>query len=259
VTDIASLVLRAGVLLREAQAAVAFTGAGVSTPSGIPDFRSPGSGLWENVDPMEVASLASFRYHPERFYAWVRPLAATMQHARPNPAHRALAALETAGRLKAVITQNIDELHQRAGSLHVLELHGSMRDATCGQCHQVWPGPPMMAKFVEDGTVPRCAACGGVLKPNVILMGEQLPEVVLREARTAARRCDVMLVAGSSLEVMPSAGLPMEAVTRGAKLIIVNREPTYLDDHADVLIQADVAEALPQMATAAGCEASLDA
>jgi len=257
VTDTASLVAQAGALLREAQAAVAFTGAGVSTPSGIPDFRSPGSGLWENVDPMEVASLSSFRYHPERFYAWVRPLAATMQRAKPNPAHRALAALEMAGRLQAVITQNIDELHQRAGSVNVLELHGSLRDATCGQCHRVSPGLPMLAKFIEDGTVPHCAACGGVLKPNVILMGEQLPEAVLREARTASRRCDVMLIAGSSLEVMPSAGLPMEAVTRGAKLIIVNHEPTYLDERADVLIHADVAEALPQMATAAGCKESL--
>jgi NAD-dependent deacetylase len=254
VTDTASLVLRAGTLLREAQAGVALTGAGVSTPSGIPDFRSPGSGLWENVDPMEVASLTAFRYHPERFYNWVRPLAASTRHARPNPAHHALAALERAGLLKVLITQNIDELHQRAGSAQVLELHGSMREATCGQCHRVWPGAPVLAKFIEDGEVPRCPDCGGVLKPNVILMGEQLPEAVLREARAAARRSDVMLVAGSALEVMPAAGLPLEAVMRGAKLIILNHDPTYLDERADVVIRADVAGTLPQIAAAAGCQ-----
>jgi NAD-dependent deacetylase len=252
-TDLAALIRKAADFLRHARAAVALTGAGISTPSGIPDFRSPGAGAWEKVDPMEVASLTAFRYHPEVFYNWVRPLAAAIHHARPNPAHRALADLEAAGRIKVVITQNIDELHTRAGSRRVLEIHGSLREATCGQCHRVWPGAPMLEKFIADGAVPRCPDCGGVLKPNVILMGEQLPAALLREAQAAARRCDVMLVAGSSLEVMPSAGLPLEAITRGARLVLVNREPTYLDDRADVLIHADVAQALPQMAAAAGC------
>jgi NAD-dependent deacetylase len=252
-TDLARLILQAAALLREAQAAVAFTGAGISTPSGIPDFRSAGSGLWQNTDPMEVASLTSFRYHPEKFYAWVRPLASIIQQAQSNAAHRALADLESAHRLKLVMTQNIDDLHTRAGSEQVLELHGNLRQATCGHCHQVWPGGPMLAKFIEDGALPRCPDCGGVLKPNVILMGEQLPETAFRQARRAARQCDVMLVAGSSLEVMPSAALPLEAVTHGAQLIIINLEPTYLDERADVLIHADVADVLPQIAAAAGC------
>jgi len=254
-TDRAALILQAAALLRQARAGLAFTGAGVSTPSGVQDFRGAGSGMWEKADPMEVASLTAFRYHPEVFYAWVRPLAVTIHRAEPNPAHRALAALEAAGRIKAVITQNIDGLHTRAGARQVLEIHGSLREATCGQCHRVWPGGPVLARFVKDGAVPRCPDCGGVLKPNVILMGEQLPEAAFRAARAAALRCDVMLVAGSSLEVMPSAALPLEAVTHGARLIIVNQEPTYLDERADVLIHADVAEALPQMAAAAGCEA----
>jgi NAD-dependent deacetylase len=241
---------RAAALLRGARHAVAFTGAGISTPSGIPDFRSPGSGLWDGVDPFEVASLSAFRYHPERFYAWVRPLAHLICTAQPNAAHRVLAALEAAGRLKAVITQNIDDLHGRAGSRRVLELHGHLREATCGQCHRVVPTDSFLARFIQDGVVALWANCGGVLKPNVILMEEYLPERVLHEARTAARDCDVMLVAGSSLEVMPAAALPFEAVSSGARLIIVNIGPTYLDERAEVLLRADVVEALPRIAAA---------
>jgi len=242
---------QAGALLRNARYAVAFTGAGVSTPSGIPDFRSPGSGLWANTDPLEVASLAAFRYHPERFYAWLHPLAAQFHQAQPNAAHRALAELEAAGLIQVLITQNIDELHLRAGSHQVLEIHGSLRQATCVQCRSVVPGWPVLEQFVADCRLPRCGECGGLLKPNVILLGEQLLETVLREARAAARRCDVMVVAGSSLEVMPSASLPLEAVERGARLILINIGQTYLDERADVLIQADVAEILPQLAAAA--------
>ncbi len=249
-TAATALVRQAAELLQRSRAAIALTGAGISTPSGIPDFRSAGSGLWENADPLEVASLASFRYHPERFYAWVRPLVARLHAAQPNSAHHALAELEAAGRLRLVITQNIDELHRRAGSQRVIEIHGNVREAVCGQCHRSTPGRPILEKFLEDGLVPHCEACGGVLKPNVILMGEQLPVALLHEAYAAARGCDVLLVAGSSLEVMPAAELPLEAVMHGARLIIVNLDPTYLDDRADVLIHADVAEILPQIAAA---------
>jgi NAD-dependent deacetylase len=250
-TALAPLVLQAAELLRRSRSTVALTGAGFSTPSGIPDFRSPGSGLWETADPFEVASLASFRYHPERFYAWVRPLVTMIHRAQPNAAHRALADLEAAGSLELLITQNIDELHHRAGSRHVIEIHGNVREATCGQCHRHWPGRPMLEKFLQDGQVPRCETCGGVLKPNVILMGEQLSEALQRQAKAAARRCEVMLVAGSSLEVFPVAELPLEAVTHGARLVIVSLAPTYLDERADVVIRADVAEVLPQIVGAA--------
>ncbi len=251
-TELTGLIQSAAELLRRGRAGVAFTGAGISTPSGIPDFRSPSTGVWANQDLLEVASLSTFRYRPERFYEWVRPLATLIYQARPNAAHQALAALEAAGQLKAVITQNIDELHRRAGTQRVLEIHGSLSTATCGQCHRTVPARACLQRFIEDGAIPRCEQCGGVLKPDVILMEEQLPVAVLHQARQAVRQCDVMLVAGSSLEVLPAASLPMEAVRNGARLIIVNQADTYLDERADVLIRADVADVLPQIAAAIG-------
>jgi len=238
--------------LRHAQSAIALTGAGLSTPSGIPDFRSPHAGLWAQADPLEVASLLTFRYEPERFFQWVRPLADLVRRAQPNSAHTALAQLEAAGRLQWVLTQNIDGLHHRAGSRQVLELHGGLDRATCIKCYAHFPGGPVLETFIETGELPRCAGCGGLLKPDVILMGEELTASVLYAARRAARECEVMLVAGSSLEVMPAAGLPMEALSHGARLILVNLQPTYVDNQATVLIEGNVAEVLPQIAEAAG-------
>ncbi len=251
-TELATRIAQAADLLRHARSALALTGAGLSTPSGIPDFRSPQSGLWAQADPLEVASLLTFRYEPERFFAWVRPLAALVRQARPNPAHTALAQLEAAGRLKSVLTQNIDGLHRRAGSRSVLELHGGLATATCVRCYKRWPGEPVLDAFIDSGTLPSCADCGGLLKPDVTLMGEELAAGVLRAARWAARDCDVMLVAGCSLEVMPAAGLPLDALEHGARLILVNWQPTYVDERAAVLIEGDVAEVLPQIALAAG-------
>ena len=232
-------------LLRESRLSVALTGAGISTPSGIPDFRSPGSGLWEDVDPMQVASLRGFREDPQAFYDWIRPLARLMMNAAPNPAHLALAELEARGHLHAVITQNIDLLHRRAGSITVLEVHGHIRQATCLRCYQAQPAEPHLTRFVEDGCLPRCPNCGGVLKPDVVLFGEELPAVVLAEAQRLARRCDLMIVAGLSLEVWPASDLPALARAAGARLAIVNLEPTPLDGEADIVIRADVAEVLP--------------
>lgn len=234
---LSDLIARAGQLLHQAQAVVVLSGAGLSTPSGIPDFRSPGSGLWERVDPFEVASLTTFRHHPERFYQWVRPLAARILAAKPNAAHYTLAQLEATGKLRAVITQNIDRLHQRAGQRVVYEIHGSLDTATCGCCYRRFEAAEMMLAFIQEGTLPRCLHCGLILKPDVILMEEQLPHRVFEHARNAARQCDLMLVVGSSLEVMPAAGLPLEALNRGARLILVNYGATYLDERADVLIR----------------------
>jgi NAD-dependent deacetylase len=240
---------RAAQLILGARHAVALTGAGISTPSGIPDFRSPESGLWARVDPMAVASIWAFQIQPRHFYDWLRPVAQTLLTARPNPAHHALADLEAMGRLQAIITQNIDDLHQKAGARRVLEVHGHLREATCVRCYRVVPTRGMLERFVEDGEVPRCA-CGGVLKPNVVLFGEELPADVVAEAEREARQCDLMIVAGSSLEVIPVAELPLTAWQHGAKLIIVNYQPTYLDDQADVVIHQDVAEVLPRMVEA---------
>jgi len=239
---------RAAEILAASQHAVALTGAGHSTPSGIPDFRGPGSGLWEQADPMEVASIYGFRRNPQAFYDWIRPLARQMMEAQPNPAHAALAALERAGVIKAIITQNIDELHHKAGSQRVLELHGSVRTATCTRCRKKVPSAELWPAFVASGELPRCPACSGLLKPDVVLFGELLPMGVLLEAQSQAERCDVMLVAGSSLEVYPAAELPTRAAEHGAELILVNYQPTQIDGRATVIIHDDVAVILPQIA-----------
>ncbi len=240
---------RAASLVYGSRHMIAFTGAGHSTPSGIPDFRSPQSGLWEKHNPMLVASIWAFRLNPKTFYDWVRPLVDTMLNAAPNPAHVALATLEQMGYLKTIITQNIDNLHQRAGSRRVLELHGHMREATCIRCYKQVPVDPSLEQTLREGRVPLCR-CGGVLKPNVILFGEQLPIQTLNRAMEEARRCDLILVAGSSLEVTPAADIPFLAVANDARAIIVNREPTGFDSRADIVFHADVAEILPKLVRA---------
>jgi NAD-dependent deacetylase len=234
-------------LFRNAQRVVVLTGAGISTPSGIPDFRSEGSGLWSRDEPMEVASLSTFRTAPERFFHWFRPLAGQIFYALPNPAHQALAAYEQAGYSKTVLTQNIDGLHQKAGSSHVVELHGTLRTLSCAQCYRQFASEIFLKPFIENGTIPRCPDCNGILKPDVILFGEQLPQSAWQAAQRAVRRCDLMLVAGSSLEVLPVAGLPLQALDRGAHLIVVNNTPTYVNVRADIVITEDVATTLPEI------------
>jgi NAD-dependent deacetylase len=234
-------------LLAESRYAIALTGAGVSTPSGIPDFRTPASGLWAKHDPFEVASLAAFHRDPQTFFDWIRPLAERMLAAEPNPAHEALARLEAMGVLKALITQNIDVLHMRAGSRNVYEVHGHIRTATCTECRREAAADELIRQFVASGEIPRCETCGGILKPDVILMGEALPAPVIESAEREATRCDVMLIAGSSLEIAPVSHLLLAALARGAHLIIVNHEKTYLDDDASVVIHDDVAKVLPML------------
>ena len=237
---------RGAELIKEAHNMVAMTGAGISTPSGIPDFRSPDSGLWQKTDPLTVASIFAFRQDPDQFYNWIRPLANKLLEARPNPAHYALATLESEGKLHALITQNIDDLHGKAGSQNIYELHGSLRELTCIQCYRVQDSTSVIRKFVQDGQTPHCE-CGGVLKPNVILFGEQLPVREFVAAQMAVKAADLMLVVGSSLETAPASDLPELALENGIKLIIVNHQPTYLDDRADVVIHANVAEVLPHI------------
>ncbi|GAB4510219.1 MAG: NAD-dependent protein deacylase Cob2 [Anaerolineae bacterium] len=238
---------RAAALFKNAKHAVAFSGAGISTDSGIPDFRSDNAGLWRNVDPLTVASIYGFRRNPQAFYDWVRPLAELTLQAEPNPAHYALVDLEKMGYLRQIITQNIDMLHTRAGSGCIYELHGHMRQATCTHCFTIYDGQHILQQFMQDGQVPRCPSCNGVIKPNVILFGEQLPIRELHGAQDAARQCDLMLIIGSSLEVAPASDLPILAKRTGAQLIIVNLEPTQLDDLADVVIHARAAEVLPDI------------
>ena len=244
-----TLIAQAQEIIKEAQYLVALTGAGISTPSGIPDFRSPDSGVWDNVDPMQVASIYAFNHDPHPFFNWIRPLTKLTLHAQPNAAHLALAQMEATGPLKSVITQNIDVLHSKAGSKTVYEVHGHLRDATCVECHQIVDLAPFLPKFTELGTVPLCPTCGQILKPNVILFGEMLPTAILKKAQQDTLQCDVMLVAGSSLEVSPAGDLPLLAKQTGAKLIFVNFSETHLDDKADVVIHEDVVDVLPQLAS----------
>ncbi len=201
--------------------------------------------MWENVNPFEVASIYGFRLNPQAFFDWIRPLTNTMLEAEPNPAHIALAQLEQLGYLQAIITQNIDGLHTRAGSQNVYELHGHMRQLTCVECFKSYDADSMIPDFVETGEIPRCPSCRGILKPNVILFGEQLPVNVLQASQRIVKQSDVMIVVGSSLSVAPASDLPMLALSHGAKLIVVNYQPTYIDSQADVVIHDDLAYVVP--------------
>jgi NAD-dependent deacetylase len=215
-------------LIRTHQPAVALTGAGVSTESGIPDFRSAG-GIWAEYDPLEVASIDGFRRDPTRVWEFYERRLAVLAEAEPNDAHRALARLEQLGLLEAVITQNVDGLHQAAGSREVVEVHGSIRGAVCLGCGARFPAEAVQERL----PLPRCD-CGEVLKPGVVLFGELLPAGAYERAETLARRARLLLAVGSTLEVHPVAGLPLETIRAGGALAIVNRGPTALDGRADM-------------------------
>lgn len=238
----------AAALLRAARRAVALTGAGVSTESGLPDFRSPG-GIWASVDPMAIASRTALERRPREFYEFYRARLERLARAAPNPAHHALARLERVGRLHAVITQNVDGLHQAAGSRAVIELHGNLREAVCTRCD--WIGPIARIRGALDrGQVPRCERCGAVLKPNVVLFEDLMPQRPWEAAMQAARRCDLMLIVGSSLQVTPAASLPGEAHAGGARLVIVNREATPYDAAAAVTLRGEAGQILPAIVDA---------
>ncbi len=232
-------------LVRQSHYTVVLTGAGISTPSGIPDFRSANTGVWTRNNPMEVASLTAFRYQPEKFFNWLRPLARQMFNAQPNPAHLALAQLEQEGYLRAVITQNIDGLHQRAGTHSLYEVHGSMETLACLKCRQNFPTNAFLDVFIAREQIPTCPNCRSVLKPGIVLFEEMLPMDVWDAAQAQAEQADLFLVVGSALEVTPAAQLPLYALENGAKLIIITFSPTYLDRRATLLLPFDVAEVLP--------------
>jgi NAD-dependent protein deacetylase/lipoamidase len=226
-------------LIVESQPCVALTGAGVSTESGIPDFRSP-TGIWARYDPMEYATILAFRRDPAKVWDFYSKRLDVLKEAAPNAGHVALAELERRELLEAVITQNIDRLHERAGSRTVIEVHGSIRTSSCLECgHR-----EELARVVELLPVPACERCGAVLKPDVVMFGELLPERELERAFELARRASLLLVVGSSLEVYPVAGLPDEALAAGARLAIVNKGSTPYDPRADLKIDAAAGEVL---------------
>jgi NAD-dependent protein deacetylase/lipoamidase len=225
-------------LIRERQPCVVLTGAGVSTESGIPDFRSE-TGIWADVDPFEVASIQAFRRDPERVWSFYRERIHLLLKAQPNAAHAAIATLEGLGLVQAVVTQNIDLLHSRAGSRDVVEVHGSIRSAQCLGCLWSEPADALLAQL-EAAPAPSCPQCGEVLKPGVVLFGELLPAAAMERATHLARSARLVLVVGSSLEVWPVAGLPLEA----RAFAIVNRGPTALDEHALLKLDAGAGETL---------------
>jgi NAD-dependent deacetylase len=225
-------------LIRECQPCVVLTGAGVSTESGIPDFRSA-TGIWAEVDPFQVASIQAFRRDPERVWGFYRERLHVLRDAEPNAAHTALAELERRGLVEAVVTQNIDLLHTRAGSEDVVEVHGSIRSAQCLGCLWTEPADQVLVQL-ESSPTPACPQCGEVLKPGVVLFGELLPAAAMERATQLARGARLMLVVGSSLEVWPVAGLPLEA----RAFAIVNRGPTALDDQAVLKLNAGAGETL---------------
>jgi NAD-dependent deacetylase len=230
-------------LIREAGSVVALTGAGISVPSGIPDFRSPGTGVWTKVDPMKVAHIDAFRRDPRAFWEYYRPRFQLLGDKRPNPAHEALAELERRGLLDAVITQNIDRLHRAAGSQRVIEVHGTIETSSCTCCGATFRLEEVDSLFGDDG-VAECRLCVGPIKPDVVLFGELLPEKAMREAEELAERADLMLCVGSSLEVYPVAGLPALCLETGGRLAIVTRSRTPYDADADVRLDGDVVEDL---------------
>jgi NAD-dependent deacetylase len=239
-------------LIRAADSVVALTGAGISVPSGIPDFRSPGTGLWENVNPMEVAHIDVFRRDPERFWSFYGDRFQTLEHKRPNPAHEALAELERSGMLDAVITQNIDQLHARAGTRELIEVHGTIAHSSCLHCGARYALADVRTRQAADlRRVPRCD-CGEALKPDVVLFGEYLPEDSLARAEQLAAGAGLMLCIGSSLEVYPVAQLPALTLSAGGKIAILTQGRTPFDGRAAVRCHGDVVDELEAVMGALG-------
>jgi NAD-dependent deacetylase len=244
VSTTSTAAVRVADLLRAAERAVVLTGAGVSVPSGIPDFRSPGSGLWENHDPMEVAHIDAWRRDPDRFWSFYSQRFATLTDKRPNDAHLALAELERRGLLRGVITQNIDRLHRKAGTERLIEVHGSIEWSVCLRCGERVSIDRVVELLDAADGAPPCPTCGAPLKPDVVLFGELLPERALTEAQDLAMAADLMLCVGSSLEVYPVAGLPAMTRGGGGRLALVTQGPTPYDSEAEVKLDGDVVEEL---------------
>jgi NAD-dependent deacetylase len=229
-------------LIRDAGPCVVLTGAGVSTESGIPDFRSP-TGIWARYDPMEYATIEAFERDPEKVWRFYALRYRALIDAQPNPAHRALAELERRGLVSTVITQNIDLLHERAGSMDVIEVHGSIRECICLACGARY-GLESVLRMLDGTAVPRCT-CGQVVKPGVVMFGELLDAEAIDRAFELARNAKLLLVVGSTLEVQPVAGLPWETITAGGDVAIVNLGPTAFDGRATLKVDGKAGEILP--------------
>jgi NAD-dependent deacetylase len=242
-------VARLAELIRQSRATVALTGAGISVPSGIPDFRTPETGMWANVDPMEVAHIDVFERDPARFWSYYRPRFQSLGDKRPNAAHEAFAELEQRELLKGVITQNIDRLHRKAGSENVIEVHGSIATSSCRSCAAGYGIDEVETLFDGDG-IAICPACAGPVKPDVVLFGEMLPERAMQRAQALAAEADLMLCVGSSLVVHPAAALPELTLANGGELAIVTQGPTPYDEAAALKLSGEVDAELSALAAA---------
>ena len=232
-------------LIRENQPCVALTGAGVSTESGIPDFRSP-TGIWASFDPREYATLGAFRRDPAKVWRFYAPRFSMLTEAEPNRAHLALADLERLGLLDAVVTQNIDLLHERAGSRNVIEAHGSIRTSSCPRCGASYALAEVLPLIEAGGGAPGCPRCGAIVKPDVVFFDELLPEEAIDRAFELAESAGLLLVVGSSLEVHPVAGLPLVTLEAGGSVAIVNEGPTPLDGRSTLKLSGKAGEVLAQ-------------
>ena len=235
-------------LLRDRQPCVVLTGAGISTESGIPDFRSP-DGIWAQYDPMEYATIDAFHEDPEKVWRFYAPRYSMLAAAEPNRGHRALVELEQRGLVSALITQNIDLLHERAGSVGAVEVHGSIRESHCLRCDSSYTLAEVV-KLLEKSEAPQCPKCGSVLKPGVVMFGELMPQEPLDRSFALARGAALFLVVGSALEVQPVAVLPWETRQGGGVVAIVNLGPSAFDDHATLKIDGKAGEVLPALVAA---------
>jgi NAD-dependent deacetylase len=229
-------------LLDRSERTVFFSGAGISTESGIPDYRTPQKGLWANLASEDYLNIDSFTANPERFYTFFAPLFDVFRNALPNSAHAFIGKREAEGKTLSVITQNIDGLHHKAGSKTVHELHGSLMTSRCMRCDEQMATTRVFRILSKGENPPKCPACGGVMRPDVIFFGEMLPPAVMDNAVKDSMNCDLFIVAGSSLSVMPAAMLPGYAKSSGAKVVIINKMPTPYDGMADLVINRSLGE-----------------
>ncbi|MFW9881269.1 MAG: NAD-dependent deacetylase [Candidatus Thorarchaeota archaeon] len=225
---------------------VALTGAGMSTESGIADFRSPGTGLWEKLDPYEYGSINSYRAHPTKNMDFMFETGKAIFRAKPNQGHKALTKLQKLGKLKGILTQNIDRLHHKAKTNNIVEFHGNVMEAKCLDCGEIFPITTMVNQVLQ-GKRPSCQVCNGMLKPNAIFFGEPLESNVLTAADEMIADCDLLIVLGSSLVVYPVAFYPQKALFLGAKLAIINIQATDMDSLAEVVIHEKIGDIFPKI------------
>ena len=234
-------------LIVESKNIVVLTGAGMSTESGIADFRSPGTGLWEKVNPNEFASIHSYVSDTQKNLKFMLEMGMNIFKARPNKGHKMLTKLQKLGKLKGILTQNIDGLHQKAHTNNIVELHGTANECICMRCKKIYPITNMVNQVLKGRYSPSCEVCNGLLKPNAIFFGEPLHSETLREADEMLADCDLLIVLGSSLLVYPVAFYPQKALSLGAKLAIVNIQETDMDHYAEVVIHDKIGDIFPKI------------